>query len=993
MVEPLTLNLRFLARDLNLPQEKVQAVVSLLDEGLPVPFIARYRKDKTENLDEEILRQIEEELKYQRSLAERKLTILKTLEVQGKLTPELEQLIRDARSPKRLEDIYLPFKPKRRTLAFAARESGLEPLALEILNGTVAPENLDARAAEFINEDKKVKNAAEAIQGAGHIIAEMFSENLDLIVKTRENVHRYGKLVCERIAQPAAVSASTATPPEVKDGKPKEAVLPQEADEVKSEELTVNSGQPEEEPVAEPEQPQDETEQPGNTVAGSQEEPQAPTAETVAEQFEQWKETNAEKEGPKVISQNTLKKRKKEEIRKKKDEYRVKQQERFEHQFSEYFNFGSSLRNLPPHRVLAFNRGEHLKVLRVKIENDEEKTLYHVQDICVPQEHIHKNFLTGCLKDALHRLVLPFLEREIRRELTEQAETQSVKVFAKNLRSLLLQPPLYRKRVIALDPGFKHGCKVVPLDEFGNVLDFETVYFIGDDGRKEKAVQKIADFIRKYNINVVAIGNGTACRETEAIVANMLASQFSDADVSYTIVNEAGASVYSVSNVAKEEFPNYDNFLRGAVSIGRRLQDPLNELVKVEPASLGVGMYQHDLKNKQLQAMLDDVVGSCVNFVGVDLNSATPSILKYVAGLNQVTAKRIYDYRKEHGPYRNRHELKNVAGFGEATFTHAAGFLKIRDGENPLDETRVHPESYDTAAQILEKLGFTAGDLCNADKVKELAAKIETERVGELAAKFSAELNAGLYTVRDILEDLMRPGRDPRETLPPPVFKKGIVKLEDLSVGMELSGTILNVVDFGAFIDIGLHDAGLIHISQMSDGYIRDAHEKVAVGDVVRCWVSEIDPVKKRAALSMLPPGTVKQQPKPERKPFVSGEGLPRRENEPQQRKPPHRPREDRPAAARPPQTGTASPQAAGTNNSDRPRRADERAPRRDDNRRDDRRNGGRTEDRNPNREPKTYFAAAKKDEPKKLTEAQKTGKEVLRGFGELAQFLGQKEE
>ncbi len=509
---------------------------------------------------------------------------------------------------------------------------------------------------------------------------------------------------------------------------------------------------------------------------------------------------------------------------------------------------------------------------------------------------------------------------------------------------------------------------------------------------RELAIQKIADMIRKFNITVIAIGNGTGCRETEEAVSKMIAEQFkdssADAGLAYVIVNEAGASVYSASPIAKEEFPNYDLMLRGAVSIGRRLQDPLNELVKIEPASLGVGMYQHDLKNKQLQETLTEVVESCVNFVGVDLNSATPPILRYVAGLNQMTARRIYDFRRENGPFRNREDLKKVVGFGEVAFTHSAGFLKITGGENPLDATWIHPESYGPAQKVLEKLGFGVDDLKNPEKVKEIAAKIAEEKIGELASRFASELagtsdEIGLFAIRDILESLQRPGRDPRETLPKPIFKKGVLHMDDLSVGMELTGTVLNVVDFGAFVDIGLHDSGLVHISQMANRFLRDAHEKVAVGDTVRVWVMEVDPKRHRISLTMLPPGTEKQAPqrreerreRPDRPPQHQA---PRPKNEgdapPRQNRGPHDPSRHE-GAARP--------------GGDRAKRDERRRggsgggrDGRNDQRRDDRRGG-------QERVPRTFVAAPKEKELKPISEDMKKGKEPMRSFGDLAQLLG----
>lgn len=1091
MVEPVTINVRFLARDLGLPQEQVQAVVSLLDDGFPVPFIARYRKDSTNNMDEDNLRLIDEELKAQRALCERKQAILKTIDSLGKLTPELDKKIREAKSLKRLEDLYLPYKPKKQTLASTARERGLEPLAQEILSGKWTQENLDARAAEFINEDKKVNSVADALLGAGHIIAEIFGEKIDVLQRTRDLIHRNGKIATLKVEEkkveektprdktgppkntapkptepkneePLNVDPSSDSPSggadeseavvqEPSQSEMSDPVVRDDAENAASdktvempvvsvESMTKNStpeelsnvpqvndttenhtaendppqddssgsgggdgtlGAPEEptpenETSAENSEPTGATEsaeatettpngEPGENVSTESasltvEEPvenqagvdasgvQDSDVQVVTEQFQQWKSAREEQGIPSVTSQNTLKKKKRAETKKKKTEAKNRQRDHLEKQFADYFNFSSGVRNMPAHRILAINRGERSKVLRVKIDADKEKIFESTRECCVPENHPLSDFLAGCLKDALQRLVVPSMERELRTELTEFAEKHSIRVFAKNLRNLLLQPPLHRKRVLALDPGFKNGCKLVPLDEFGNVLDFETVFLVGNAERKEKAIQKIAELVRKYNISIIAVGNGTGCREAEECVSKMIAEQFADEDLSYIVVNEAGASVYSASPAAQEEFPNYDVLLRGAVSIGRRLQDPLNELVKIDPASLGVGMYQHDVKGKLLRNSLTEVVESCVNFVGVDLNTATPAILRYVSGLNQLTAKRVYDYRQEHGPFRSREDLKKVSGFGEIAFTHAAGFLKIRDGVNPLDSTWIHPESYELAAKILEKLGFTTEDLRDAEKRTAIAEKIREGRVGELAAKFSSELEAGLFTVRDILDNLMRPGRDSRDSMPKPIFRKGILHVDDLKPGMELLGTVLNVVDFGAFIDIGLHESGLVHVSQMADRYIRDAHDRVSVGDIVRVWVVEVEPSRKRISLTMLPPGTEK---------------APRRD---------HRRDEERDRRDGKPEGEQDRPKREDRRDSRQQRGRDDRPPRKDDDRRG-RREDGRRNDRNRDRDrdrgPKTYVAPPKEKVVKPISEDMKKGKEPLRSFGDLAQLLG----
>ena len=657
-------------------------------------------------------------------------------------------------------------------------------------------------------------------------------------------------------------------------------------------------------------------------------------------------------------------------------------------------------------------------MLRVKLDVPVETIRSAAKKAVLPEESPNLAFLSGCVDDALDRLILPSMEREVRRDLTDEAEKQAVKVFAKNLRNLLLQKPLFRRRVLAVDPGFRYGCKLVALDEFGNFLAFETVYITGSAERRTKATGRMAELIEKFNLSVIAIGNGTGCREAEDFIAKMIADRFADKEVAYIIVNEAGASVYSVSPAAKEEFPYYDALVRGAVSIGRRLQDPLNELVKIDPASLGVGIYQHDLKAKHLRESLSEVVESSVNFVGVDLNCATPAILKYVAGLNQLTAKRIYEYRIEHGPFRYREELKSVPGFGETTYTNAAGFLKISDGYEPLDATWIHPESYPLAEKILEKLGMTKEDLKIPEKRAGLNEKIASLSVKGLADEFSA----GIMTIADILDQFKRPGRDPREALPAPIFKKGVMKLEDLVPGMELMGTVLNVVDFGAFVDIGLHDSGLIHISRMGDRYVRDAHQRLAVGDIVKVWVVEVDQKRRRISLSMLPPGTERTFTKPERgdrRRNERGEGsaasgensAPQRRDDsgssaPRGERPDRRrndaPRGDRPQGDRPQSPRPGAPgdrprgprpgggsfgREGGPRDGKSEERRDDRRENRREGRRDDRR-GGRNDFRE--RAPRTINLAPKeKNVVAPISDRMKTGKEPMRSFSDLAQLFG----
>jgi len=1032
MVEPITINVRHLSQDVRIPQEQVQAAIDLLDAGYPIPFIARYRKEVTKNLAEEALRQIGEELHSARTLCERKLSILKTIESAGKLTPELDKSIREAKSAKRLEDIYLPFKPKRQNSpATTARESGLEPFAMEILEGKLPPEKVDERAAEFINEDKKVKSVADVLFGTGHIIADIFSCKAELVQKVREILYQYGHLVTSKIERAGEVketadgSQQTAeegdadnaaeetvendlagTPPSPESGEETTALQGQGivaqgnamgdedvpttsphvgvSDEEEAQNVTPDNDDPHlqgdsgEDIIAEEEITEDITE---NSDESLPEEPETTenslppsdedsTAE-VTELFQMLKEVQAEKGLPKVQSQNALKKKKRAEAKKKVDELKQRQREYFERQFTDYFQFTIKLRGIPAHRILAFNRGERHKIIQVAFKIDEAKVLESLKEIAFPSDHVHADFLSGCLQDALLRGILPMLKQEIRNEMTDYAEGHFIKSFGKNLRTLLLQRPLLLKRVLALDPNNKTGCKAVALDEFGNLLGHETVYIAASADRRTDAVQTFAELIRRFNISAVAIGVGNGSRTVEETIAHMIETHFEETDLKYVMVNKSGSIAYSTSQLGKEEFPNEDPFVRAAVSIGRRLQNPLNELVKIEPTSLGVGMFQHDIRGKYLKQMLSEIVVSCVNYVGVDLNTATPTILNYVSGLNLMTARRIYEYRREHGQFKTRDDIKKVPGIGETVYSHAAGFLRINNGENPLDSTNIHPESYELAANIIEKLGFAVQDLQSSDKRKAVADKIAAERIGELTVRLSSEFSASLFLVRDILEDLAKPGRDARESQPPLLFRRAALKFENLTAGMELTGTIQNVAEFGAFVDIGLPESGFIHISQLATGYIQDAHEKVAVGDTVRLWVMEADVARKRVSLTMLPPGTPRQAPHQKTTEREKEQGRPPREQRSGERSGERFSRPTRPESER----------------RDFPKKPEgERTPRPPfRGARDDKRGTGGQFGRSP----KTFVTAPVKKEVKPITEKMKQGKEPMRSFGDLAQLFG----
>jgi uncharacterized protein len=732
-----TLELAEVAQAVGEPLHRVEAVVALLDDGNTVPFITRYRKDQTGGMDEERIRAIQTRVLKLRMLMERKHTILRSIESQGKLTPELVQAIHTARSARELEDIYLPYKPNKQTLATAARNRGLEEMAREILTADPAALNLDGRAADFVNPDRHVATAADALLGAGHILAEWFSERADVRRRLRQIMEATGRLVTS-----AAVAAGDA--------------------------------------------------------------PKKPSS----------------------------KKR-----RRDKEAYR------------DFFQYSEAVGQVPPHRVLAINRGEAARALRVHIEADMQAMHSALDELLVPEDHPHAEFLRGCARDALARLIYPSLERELRRELTERAEAHAVQVFACNLRNLLLQAPVRDRRVLAVDPGFRNGCKLAALDDFGNLLETAEIHLLKEAQRAD-ARKILVEMVEKHRVSIIAIGNGAACRQTEAWISDVLSQELAGRGIAYVIVNEAGASVYSTGPVGREEFPHLDAALRSAVSIGRRLQDPLSELVKIEPCSIGVGMYQHDVKARHLRASLDDVVASCVNFVGVDLNTASPALLRYVSGLNQLTAQRIFEYRQAHGPFKCREELKQVVGIGESTYVQAAGFLKITGGTNPLDATWIHPESYPAAERILARWGLTPAALADRTKVAALAESLAKTNLPQLAK----ELGVGELTLGDIIAQLSRPGRDPRESLPQPVFKRGVLKLEDLVPDMELRGTVLNVVDFGAFVDIGVKWTGLVHVSQLAPRYVKDPHEVVAVGDTVQVWVREVDRERRRVSLSMVSP-------------------------------------------------------------------------------------------------------------------------------------------
>jgi uncharacterized protein len=835
------------AQRLGLPVAGVEATVQLLDADNTVPFITRYRRDQTGGLDEDDVRRVAEAVGRARQLADRKQTVLRTIQGQGKLTPELESAITAAANSKQLEDLYLPFKPRKLSLAEIARQRRLEPLAREILAAVPAAIDLDHRAADFIDESAQVGTVADVLLGVGHIIADEFSERADLRQRLREILHHAARLRSQRV----------------------------------------------------------------------------------------------ESEGKKFSKD--------------------------ERHFRDYFDFTEQLGRVPPHRVLAINRGERAKLLRVRIEGPADELQAAAESLVVPAEHPHAAFLRGCVRDSLQRLVLPGLEREIRREMTDFCEEHAVAVFARNLRNLLLQPPVSGRRVLALDPGFKSGCKAVVIDECGTPLEHAVVQVVGKQEKREAAAKRIVELVTVHACTVIAIGNGTGGRETETLVAELVAGELRALDVGYVIVNEAGASVYSTSPYGREELPTHDAAVRSAISIGRRLQDPLSELVKIAPASIGVGLYQHDVKARHLHTSLDAVVESCVNYVGVDVNTASPALLRYVSGLNQATARNLHEWRTAHGRFTSRQQFLEVPGFGEGAFVQAVGFLKIVGGSHPLDATWIHPESYTIAEQVLERLGGSIGDIAALQQSGAIAERTAALDLDALAR----ELGVGRLLLADIVEQLARPGRDPRDDLPRPFFKKGVLKLEDLEVGMDLMGSVLNVVDFGAFVDIGLHDSGLVHISQLSSRFVRDPHDVVSVGQIVRVWVLELDKTRRRVALTMIPPAERERQKQAAaaRRERAAGRGGRRGAAPAPAAGAPAA--ADGPPAARPPRP-SAAPQQAG-----RPRPSG--GPGR-----------GRAPEQRPARPPqsRTYVARGPKRPAAPISDAMRAGREPLRTFGDLKQFF-----
>ncbi|HZG59844.1 MAG TPA: Tex family protein [Anoxybacillus sp.] len=712
--------IHIIAQELNIAAQRVENVISLFEEGNTVPFIARYRKELTGALDEVQIREVLEKWQYLQNLESRKEEVLRLIDEQGKLTEELKTAILQATKLQQVEDLYRPYKQKRRTKATIAKEKGLEPLAEWLLTFPMN-ESVEEKAAQFLSEEKEVHSIEEAIQGAKDIIA-------------------------EKVADDAT--------------------------------------------------------------------------------FRQWIRTETFKKGMVVsVAKDT-----------EKDEKKV---------YEMYYEYEEPVHKIVPHRVLALNRGEKEEILRVSIKAPVDDILNYLRKKVILNEHSKAaNLVLEAIEDSYKRLIEPAVEREIRNELTEKAEERAIHIFAENLRKLLLQPPLKGKTVLGIDPAYRTGCKLAVVDETGKLLKIDVIYPHPPKNQLEEAKKKLLEMIKNYSVEMIAIGNGTASRETEQFVADTIKGL--NEDVFYMIVNEAGASVYSASELARKEFPDLQVEERSAVSIARRVQDPLAELVKIDPKSVGVGQYQHDVSQKKLAESLNFVVETVVNQVGVNVNTASAALLQYVSGLSKTVAENIVKRREEQGKFKNRSELKTIPRLGAKTYEQCIGFLRIIDGDEPLDRTAIHPENYKEVKELLKQIGATTEDL-GSEKLRQALENLSIKETADA-------LGIGELTLKDIIDALIRPERDPRDDLPKPLLKKDVLKLEDLQKGMELEGTVRNVVDFGAFVDIGVKQDGLVHISKLSDKYVKHPLDVVSVGDVVKVWVEDVDVAKGRVALSMVPP-------------------------------------------------------------------------------------------------------------------------------------------
>ena len=705
-----------LKKEFNLRDEQINNTIKLIDEGNTIPFIARYRKEMTGEMSDVTLRAFYDKLIYLRNLQSRKDDVIRIIEEQGKLTPEIKENVEKANTLQEVEDIYAPYKQKKRTRATIAKEKGLEQLALDILNKNIV--NIDEESSKYIDEDKEVNSIEDAIKGARDIIAEIVSDDAKIRKYIRELALREGVIVTRNSTEEKSV-------------------------------------------------------------------------------------------------------------------------------YDMYYDYSESVKTIAPHRVLAINRGEKEDFLKVKVEINNEKVInYIINEYVNDRNFKNKEQIVNAIEDSYKRLILPSIEREVRNSLTENAQERAISVFGKNVKSLLLQAPVKDKVVMGFDPAFRTGCKIAVVDKNGKLLDTTTVYPTDPQNKVEESKKELKALIEKYNIDIIAIGNGTASRESEKFVSDMIKEI--DREVQYIIVSEAGASVYSASELANEEHPDINVSLRGAISIARRLQDPLAEFVKIDPKSIGVGQYQHDLNQKKLEGVLDGVVEDSVNSVGVDLNTASYSLLEHIAGITKTIAKNIVAYREENGDFTSRAQIKKVKRLGPQAFTQCAGFMRIEGAKNPLDNTGVHPESYDICKNMLDMLGYSLSDV-ESKNITDIDSKVEAIGIKELSNK----LQVGEVTLKDIIAEIKKPGRDPREEGIKPILRTDVLKIEDIKEGMILKGTIRNVVDFGAFVDIGIKNDGLVHKSEMSKGYVKDPMTIVTVGDIVDVKVIGVDMNKKRVALSM----------------------------------------------------------------------------------------------------------------------------------------------
>lgn len=707
-----------LSIELNIEKNKIGNTIKLIDEGNTIPFIARYRKEVTGNLSDEVLRKLNDRLIYLRNLEARKDEVIRLIDEQGKLTEELKNSILNASILTEVEDLYRPYKQKKRTRATIAKEKGLEPLAKLIISQTVKDGNKDEIVTKYINKEKGLETVEECINGALDIIAEDISDNAKYRKKIRGITYRTGKLVTTAV---------------------------------------------------------------------------------------------------------------------NKDESTV---------YDMYYNFSEEIKKIPSHRILAITRGEKEKVLKVKLDLDEESVLKYLERETLKGESIFKDDLILCIEDSYKRLIKPSIEREIRGELFEEASEKAIEVFGVNAKNLLMQPPIKNVVVMGFDPAYRTGCKIAIIDDTGKLLDYTTIYPTQPQNDIVGATKSMIELINKYNVNIIALGNGTASRESEKFIAEVIKKI--DKKVYYAIVSEAGASVYSASELATKEYPDINVSIRGAISIARRLQDPLAELVKIDPKSIGVGQYQHDVNQKRLDESLTGVVENVVNNVGVDINTATPSLLSYVSGVNKQVATNIVKYREENGKFNSRKEFLKVPKLGKAAFVQCAGFLKVPESKNILDNTMVHPESYEKAEELISSLGFNIKNLTTKN-MGEVISKLDNVNIDNI----SKTLNIGSLTMQDIVTELKKPGRDPRDEMPKIVVKSDVLSIDDITEGMILTGTVRNVVDFGAFVDVGIKNDGLVHISEISDKYVRNPMEEVAVGDIVKVKVIGIDKAKGKVSLSM----------------------------------------------------------------------------------------------------------------------------------------------